>query len=179
MRVGGHQPAPLRGVFSTAILFDTKMAMLRMASGAGVCVLLLACGSSTPESPLILGGAEGAVLGARTLTASQQRALMNVIESSGEPCEAVVQTYLRDADAAGSGIGQESWDVRCNVGTYAVVITDDGTPASVRRCQGRYAEVPCFQRDRGPRREAESSPELNPELGKLLEPMTSKDSKVD
>src|SRR5688572_31416893 len=103
MRVAG----PNREVISTAILFDTQMAMFRMAPGAGACVLLLACGSSTPESPLILGGAEGAVLGPRTLTASQQRALMNVIESSGEPCEAVVQTYLRDADAAGSGIGQE------------------------------------------------------------------------
>jgi hypothetical protein len=155
------------------------MAMLRTVSGAVACVLMLACGSSTPESPLILGGAEGAVLGPRTLTASQQRALMNVIESSGEPCEAVMQTYLRDADAAGSGIGQETWDVRCNVGTYAVVITDDGTPASVRRCGGRYAEVPCFQRDRGPRREADSAPPLNPELGKLLEPMTAKDAKVD
>lgn len=145
-----------------------------------MCLAILACGSSDPPSPLILGGdATDAVPGARTLTSSQEQALRRVITSAGEPCEALLQTYLRDVDA-GTGVLLESWDVQCSDGAYAVLIPGDGTPAAVRPCLGdRYGGLPCFQRDRGPRREPEGAPALNPELGKLLEPMTAKNPKVD
>ena len=89
-----------------------------------------------------------------------------------------LQVGLRDADA-GSSARVESWDVRCSDGAYAVLISDDGTPASVRPCFVRYGDLPCFQRDRGPRRQQDGSPALNPDLGKLLEPMTAKDAKVE
>ena len=157
------------------------MTFWRKAFGAGACVVMLACGSSEPDSPLILGGEKDAAPGLRTLTESQKQAMLNVIESAGAPCEAVVQTYLHDASDR-TGIGLESWDVRCSHGSYAVRITDDGIPASVRRCPGGYGDAPCFQRDRGfqPDRDVRRpSDTLNPELGKLLEPMTAKGVKVD
>ena len=157
----------------------TIMRILSHVWAVGVCLAIVACGSSDPPSPLILAGdATDAVPGPRTLTSSQERSLLNVITSSGQPCEALLETYLRDADA-GSSARVESWDVRCSDGAYAVLISDDGTPASVRPCFVRYGDLPCFQRDRGPRREPDGSPALNPELGKLLEPMTAKGAKVD
>ncbi len=142
-----------------------------------VCLAVLACGSPEPRSALILGSNPSDGLpGPRTLTGSQARALRNLIASAGESCDAIERTYLRDADVVA---GSEAWDVRCAEGTYALVIRGDGTPASVRRCPGgALGDVPCLQPYQG--RSRRSTPgTLNPDLGKLLEPMTSKDGKTD
>ena len=144
---------------------------------------LVACGSSEPKSPLILGQDPADVtLGPRTLSASQTRALEKVITSAGETCDSVEKSYLRDIDPGG---GVEAWDVRCLHGAYSLVIRADGTPAAVRQCvPGTYGDAPCQQpyagrRSYGPiRREPQGGP-LNPELGKLLAPMTAKDGKTD
>ena len=143
---------------------------------------LVACGSSEPKSALILGRDPANVtLGPRTLTASQNRALAKAIASGGEACDSVERSYLRDIDPAG---GVEAWDVRCAHGAFSIVIRGDGTPAAVRQCvPGIYGEAPCEQpfagrRSYRPRRELQGGP-LNPELGKLLEPMTARDGKTD
>ena len=144
----------------------------------GVCLSILACGSSEPPSPLILDGdAQDAAPGPRTLTSSQARALEEVIASAGERCDEIEQAYLRDFVAGDS----EAWDVRCVDGAYSVLISADGRPADVRPCFSRYADAPCSQPYRSyQRREsgARGGP-LNPDLGKLLEPMTAKDGKTD
>ena len=129
-----------------------------------------------PRSALILGGnPSDAQPGPRTLTGAQARALRNVIASAGELCSAIERTYLRDADVVA---GSEAWDVRCSEGTYTLLVRGDGTQASVRRCPGGVPDVPCIQPYQG--RSRRSTPgTLNPDLGKLLEPMTSKDGKVD
>jgi hypothetical protein len=140
------------------------------------CLMVLACGSSEPRSALILGSNPAdAQPGPRTLTGSQARALRNLIASAGESCDAVERTYLRDADVVA---GNEVWDVRCAEGTYTLVIRGDGTQASVRRCPGAALDVPCLQPYQGRSRRGTPGT-LNPDLGKLLEPMTSKDGKTD
>jgi hypothetical protein len=154
------------------------MTVLRNASAVGACLLILSCGSSEPSSPLILGANPADTApGPRALTASQTRALQDVITSAGEPCEAISRAHLRDVDVVA---GAEAWDVRCSQGSYAVVIRADGTPSAVRRCISLYGEnAPCVQPYAGrPGRRAPGGP-LNPELGKLLEPMTAKDGKSD
>lgn len=157
------------------------MPAVRTASVAALCLLLSGCGSSEPRSPLILGK-EGAnaLPGPRTLTASQQRALKDVITSSGAVCDAIDRTLLRDVDATGQA---ETWDVRCAEGPYTVNLFADGTAAQVQRCFGWIADG-CsdgYSRRRfgqNPSRRAPAG-ELNPDLGKLLEPMTAKDGKAD
>lgn len=142
----------------------------------------VACGSSEPKSPLILGRDPADVtLGPRPLTASQSRALAKTITSGGEPCDTLERAHLRDIDPGG---GIEAWDVRCSQASYSVVIRADGAPASVRQCTagGFNDDAPCQwfagRRSSRPRREPQGGP-LNPELGKLLEPMTAKDGKTD
>ena len=119
---------------------------------------IVACGSSEPKSPLILGQNPADVtLGPRPLTASQNRALAKAIASGGEACDSVERSYLRDIDPRG---GVEAWDVRCSEGAYSVVIRADDTAAGVRRCSpgGFYDDSPCQQpfagrRSYRPRRE--------------------------
>ena len=146
-------------------------------------VILAACGSAEPKSPLILGKDPADVsLGNRSLNASETRALQEVITSAGESCGSIQQSYLRDLDVV---TGSESWQVRCDSAAYAVLIRADGTPSAVERCFSRgRGETPCQPAygTRRPynsgRREPQGGP-LNPDLGKLLEPMTAKDGKTD
>ena len=79
-------------------------------------VLLAACGSAEPKSPLILGLAPADTsLGTRRLNAAEARALQEVITSAGESCGAIQQSYLRDLDIVA---GSESWQVRCDSAAY-------------------------------------------------------------
>jgi hypothetical protein len=149
--------------------------MLRETVVCVACLAVLGCGSSEPRSALILGGNPAeAQPGPRTLTGSQARALRNVIASAGESCASIERAYLRDVDGVG-----ESWEVRCTEAPYMVMIPADGTPSAVRRCIGSYLDAsPCRQPYAGRSRSRTPGP-LNPDLGKLLEPMTSKDGKTD
>ena len=160
------------------------MSLWNKALAAGACVAILGCGSE-PDSPLILGkDGKGAALGMRTLTSAQGRALQNVVMSAGVPCDGVDAAYLRHTDDGQT----ESWDVRCMDRAYSVQIFADGTAADVQRCFGWFAEGcadPFSSRrfrqypDRQfPDRRTPSGP-LNPDLGKLLEEMDSKDKKAD
>jgi|SRR5688572_15357789 len=158
------------------------MRVLRAFLAAG-SLAGLACGSAGPDSPLILGDNAAAAPGPRTLTSSQSRALERKITTAGEPCDEVVQAYLRDITA-----GAEAWEVRCSDGAYSVLLSSDGTPGSdrpqalVRRCvEGPFDEPPCFvpRTGSGYGRRNRSPGPLNPELGKLLEPLTTKDGKTD
>lgn len=167
---------------SATIGTDVPTNFWRKVCSAVGCLAVLACGSSEPDSPLILGGEGKDVLpGPYPLTKSQSRALRSTITSVGEACDSVEQAYLRDADDT---IGTESWDVRCRDGTYSVRIAVDGTPA-VRRCFTRDNTLPCVdpyaRRPFYGSRRIEPSPpgELNPELGKLLEEMNKKAEKSD
>ena len=140
------------------------------------CVWLLACGESTPESRLILGSdSQRPALGQRDLTRSQARSLRAVITSGGHQCSEMSDAFLRDVAPGG-----ESWEVRCAEGAYAVKVADVGM-ATVRRCrEGLPGDAPCAGRrfePYGGRRPA--SGQLNPDLGKLLEPMTPKEPKTD
>ena len=142
---------------------------------------LVACGSAEPKS-LILGHDPADVtLGPQRLSASQTRALEKVITGAGETCESVERPYLRDIDTRG---GVEVWEVGCLHRAYSLMIRADGTPPAVRQCiPGTYGDAPCQppfagRRTYGPRREPQGGP-LNPDLGKLLEPMTAKDGKTD
>jgi hypothetical protein len=149
--------------------------MLRESVVCAACIGFLGCGSSEPKSQLVLGGAAANPLpGIRTLTQSQTRTLQNLITSAGERCAFIDRTYLRDVDVAA---GAESWEVRCAEGIYAVVIRD-GTPSVVRPCIGLSVEAPCRQPYVGGSRSGEPG-RLNPDLGKLLEPMKAKDGKTD
>jgi hypothetical protein len=149
----------------------------------GVCLSMLACGRSDPPSPLILGGnAEENALGRRELTTEQNGALQKAITSSGQACAGVDRAYLNDLGVDGKS---ESWAVRCLEASYQVHITADGSEPSVYRCRDRAgSDIPCF---RGYSRYggysggdgARSSAPLNPDLGKLLEPMTAQGSTVD
>ncbi len=138
----------------------------------------LACGSSGSDSPLILGSdGVAAAPGPRTLTSSQSRSLQRKITTAGEACDEVAQTYLRDVTA-----GAEAWEVRCSDGAYTVLLSSDGTPGVVRRCvEAPFDEPPCFvpRTGFGYGRRSRSPGPLNPELGKLLEPMTTKGGKAD
>ena len=144
---------------------------------SGGCLAILACGS---DSPLILDSDEKDVApGMRTLTSGQERTLLDAITSAQEPCDAVDGTYLRSVDAGQS----ESWDVRCRLGVYNVQLFADGTPADVRRCF-EWSPDGCV--DPNARRRFRQYPdqrapggELNPDLGKLLEQMESKDGKKE
>ncbi|HVG55825.1 MAG TPA: hypothetical protein VM846_15410 [Vicinamibacterales bacterium] len=148
----------------------------------------LACGSSTPDSALILGEDASAARGPRTLTSSQSRALQRKITAADEPCGTIAQAYLRDITA-----GAEAWEVRCSDGAYSVMLSSGGAPGSdvpqalVRRCvEAPIDDPPCFvpragfgygRRNRNPG--SRNPGTLNPELGKLLEPMTTKGEKTD
>jgi hypothetical protein len=150
--------------------------MLRVFAVVG-SLTAIACGSSEPDPPLILGP-DGALTapGPRTLTSSQSRALQRKITGAGEPCDEVAQTYLRDITA-----GAEAWEVRCSDGAYTVLLSSDGTPGLVRPCvEAPFDGPPCFVRPSygGYGRNRNPGP-LNPELGQLLEPMTKKDGKAD
>jgi hypothetical protein len=140
----------------------------------------LACGSSGSDSPLILGSdGTSAAPGPRTLTSSQSRSLQRKITTAGEACDEVAQTYLRDVTA-----GAEAWEVRCSDGAYSVLLSSDGTPGVVRRCiEAPIDDPPCFVPGPGYRsgygRRNRNPGPLNPELGKLLEPMTTKGGKAD
>jgi hypothetical protein len=147
----------------------------------GVCLWIAACGPGQPKSPLILGDeAATAVPGARTLSGSQSRALQKVITSAGEPCAAIERVYLRNVNA-----DAESWEVSCTESPYTVMIRADGAPNMVRRClPGDRGDSPCMsayggRRYRNPAEPDRESAPLNPDLGKLLEPMTAKDGKND
>ena len=151
------------------------------------CLCVAACGSSESRSSLILGGdLPDPREGPQDLTASQTRALQKVITSAGETCGAVVGRaflhdtgFLRDTDPA---VGWEAWEVQCSEAPYSVMVRADGTPAAVRRCiGGGFGDSPCAlprtERSYGGRRPPGGP--LNPDLGKLLEPMTAKDGKTD
>jgi len=154
------------------------MPAVRTASVAALCLLLFGCGSSEPRSPLILGK-EGAnaLPGLRTLTTSQTQALKEAIESAGGVCSGVERTFLRRA-----GTDSESWDVRCSTSGFSVMIFADGSAAAVTPCFSRAIDGACSQPYRERRRSLQGSGpsgNLNPDLGKLLEPMTAKDGKAD
>lgn len=140
------------------------------------CIWLAACAPPAPESRLILGSSsERPALGPRKLTSSQTRALKEVITAGGGLCTDMSDVYLRDVAPGG-----ESWDVRCAEAAYSVKVADVGM-AMVRPCrEGPLGGEPCasgpFERDRSGR---PASGELNPDLGKLLEPMTAKSGKTD
>ena len=154
------------------------MPAVRTASVAALCLLLFGCGSSEPRSPLILGK-EGAnaLPGPRTLTSAQTRALKEVIASAGRPCDEIEGTFLRDTRADGSS---ESWDVRCGGGDgFSVMIFADGSPAVVTPCFNQFLDGSCGRGRYRERQRSGPSGELNPDLGKLLEPMTAKDGKAD
>ena len=141
---------------------------------------MLGCGSSEPDSPLILNSDDNdAAPGPRTLTSAQARALQNMVMSAGEPCDAVDRAYLRQAERGLS----ETWDVRCVDRAYSVHIVAEATHAEVERCFGWFAEG-CsdpfssrrFRQYPDPVRR-DPPGELNPDLGKLLEQMDSKEKK--
>jgi len=149
-------------------------------------VAVVACGSAEPDRPLILGS-DGALAapGPRTLNASQSRALQRKIAAAGETCDEVTQAYLRDVAA-----GAEAWEVRCSGRAFTVQLSERGPgsdvtdvpQAVVRPCVEAPAdEPPCFvPRTRfGSGRRSRDPGALNPELGKLLEPMTAKEQKAD
>jgi hypothetical protein len=144
------------------------------------CLGVAACGSSEPRSPLILGDKPPRALpGPQDLTSEQSRSLQNVISTAGEPCSAISFAYLSGIDSVN---GWESWEVRCTDVAYAVLIRSDGTPTTVHRCRfdDRF-ERPCAStaRPRIFRGGEPESGELNPDLKKLLEPLTAKDGKTD
>lgn len=164
-----------------------KMRVFGQAALVAWCLAAVACGSSEPRSPLILGGdLPAAGRGPQDLTTPQTRALRKVITSAGEACGAIVGRaflrdtgFLRDTDPAPSW---EAWEVQCTEAPYSVMVRADGTPAAVRRCiGGGFSDSPCAQphteRPYGGRRPPEGP--LNPDLQKLLEPMTAKDGKTD
>jgi hypothetical protein len=155
---------------------STLINMLRESIVCAACIGLLGCGSSEPKSPLVLGGTANPLPGTRTLTESQRRTLQNVITTAGDRCASIELAYLRELDSAA---GVESWEVRCPEAPYAVVIRSDGTPGAVQRCMGSTFEAsPCLDPyARGPRNRTPET--LNPDLGKLLEPMKAKDGKTD
>jgi len=143
------------------------------------CLAAAGCGSSEPQSPLILSNKQpGALPGPRDLTSEQSRSLQDVITSAGEQCGGITLAYLSGLDSVN---GSESWEVRCAEVAYAVLIRSDGTPNAVRPCfSDRRSERPCgspYAR-RPSRREPQDGP-LNPDLGKLLQPMIAKDGKTD
>ena len=163
------------------------MRVLRALVVAG-SLAAIACGSSESDPALILGSdGTTAAPGPRTLTSSQSRALQRKITTAGEPCAEVRQSYLRDVTA-----GAEAWEVRCSDGAYTVLLSANRAPGSdkpqarVRPCvEAPFDGPPCFvpsafeygRRNRNPGSRTPGA--LNPELGKLLEPMTSKDQKAD
>ena len=163
------------------------MDLLRRSAIVGGCLWVLGCGSSEPRSPLILGSnSPQALPGPRDLTGEQSRSLQNVITSTGERCGGITLAYLTGLDSVN---GSESWEVRCTDVAYAVLIRSDGTPNAVRRCTGADIsphldngfERPCaspFARRPFRGREPQDAP-LNPDLGKLLQPMIAKDGKTD
>jgi hypothetical protein len=144
-----------------------------------LCLAAAACGSPEPRSPLILSNKEpGALPGPRDLTSQQSRSLQDVITSSGEQCGGITLAYLSGLDSVN---GSESWEVRCTDAAYAVLIRSDGTPNAVRPCfSGGGVERPCASpyAGRPSRRQPQDGP-LNPDLGKLLQPMIAKDGKTD
>jgi hypothetical protein len=154
------------------------MNVLRAIVAAG-SLIGLACGSAEPDLPLILG-AQGpsTAPGPRTLTASESRALQRKITVAHEPCESISQAYLRDITA-----GAEAWEVRCREGAYSILLSSDSAPV-VRRCvEAPMDDPPCFVPGPGYRsgygRRSRNPGPLNPELGKLLEPMTTKAPETD
>jgi hypothetical protein len=180
-----QRPGVARGCYDRA-----EMRVFGQVALVAWCLGMAACGSSEPRSPLILGDQTSAALpGPRDLTSDQIRSLQRVITSVGEPCGGIVRRaflrdigFLHDTDPA---VGWEAWEVQCTEAPYAVMVRADGTPAAVRRCVGGgFGDSPCAQ----PRTErayrpygGRQSPEapLNPDLQKLLEPMTAKDGKTD
>ena len=141
----------------------------------GACLSLLACRGSDKGSPLILGrDGKDAAPGLRTLSGAQTRALQRAITSAGESCAEVEQTYLREAEPE---LATEWWSVRCVDGAYSVRMAADREQTIVQPCVDRsfrgVLDDPCSQRF--PDRRA--SPRLNPELGKLLEPLSAPDGK--
>jgi hypothetical protein len=159
--------------------------VLRAIAVAG-SLAVVACGSSEADPPLILG-ADGASTapGPRTLTSSQSRALQRKITGAGETCEEIVQAYLRDVAARA-----EAWEVRCSGRAFTVQLSEGGPGSDVadppqvvvRPCvEAPVDEPPCFvprTRFGFGRRSRDPGP-LNPELGKLLEPMTAKEQNTD
>ena len=148
-----------------------------------VTISAMACSSSAPG--LILGrDPADRSLGPQNLTASQTRSLQKVITSAGNTCGAIVgQAFLRGFDPFDA---RESWEVQCTEAPYAVALSADGTPAVVHRCLGGgFGESPCAERrsyglhQNGGEQQPLGERPLNPDLKKLLEPMTSKDGKTD
>ena len=143
------------------------------------CLGVAACGSSEPRSPLILGDKPPRSLpGPRDLTSEQSRSLQSLITQAGQACGGITLAYLSGIDLVK---GSETWEVRCPDMSYAVLIQSDGTPAAIHRCRDERFERPCASPARRPayqRSEPEGS-ELNPDLKKLLEPLTAKDGKTD
>ena len=150
---------------------------MRSILAAAACLAILACGSSEPESPLILDGKPDQAIGLRSLTPSQNEELRGAIVSGGQECTSLDTVYLNDVDPNGSS---ESWAVRCLEGSYIVRISAQTSVPTVYRCRDRsFDDIPCFQGyANAPSRRSRPPGELNPDLGKLLEPMTSKDGKV-
>jgi hypothetical protein len=76
----------------------------------------------------------------------------------------------------------ESWTLRCPEGLYSVLVQADGTAPFVERCFGQLSGGECIGRYRRYQSQSPEEPArgpLNPDLQKLLEPMASKDGKVD
>jgi hypothetical protein len=124
--------------------------------------------------------------GPQDLTTPQTRALQKVITSAGEACGAIVGRaflretgFLRDTDPA---LGWERG--RCSAPRRRIpswcVQTGQRLP-SAAAFGGGFSDSPCAQphteRPYGGRRPPEGP--LNPDLQKLLEPMTAKDGKTD
>jgi hypothetical protein len=156
------------------------MKVIGQAALIAWCLGAAACGSSEPQSPLILGDKPARALpGPRDLTSEQSRSLQKVITSAGEMCGAITLAYLADIDLVD---GSESWEVRCAEASYRVRLWAAGTPSYVRACvQGDAFGSPCgspYAERQFRRRQPQGGP-LNPDLGKLLEPMTAKDGKTD
>jgi hypothetical protein len=137
---------------------------------AFTCVAILGCGSSEPDSPLVLGRNPGDVApGPKTLTASQESGLHSAVSSAGESCAAIELAYLREIRE-----GAESWNVRCPEGLYTVEVLADGTVPFVERCFGRVSGAECFGRRYRSAQQDPAPEQLNPGLVKLLNQMDSK-----
>ena len=164
-----------RGCYDRAV-----MRVFGQAAVVAWCLGVAACGSSEPQSPLILGDKPPRALpGPRDLTSKQSRSLQNVISTAGERCGGITLAYLSGIDSVN---GSESWEVRCPDAAYAVLIRSDGTPNAVRRCREALLDArPCASPARGPAYQTRQPQggELNPDLGKLLQPMIAKDGKTD
>ena len=158
---------------SATIGVETCMTLWQKLFAALACLAFLGCGSSEPDSPLVLGRNRGEITpGPQKLNALQQSALHSAVSSAGEACTAIELAYLREFRE-----GAESWNVRCPEGLYTVEVLADGRVPFVERCFGRVSGAECFGRRYRTAQEDPAPLQLNPDLGKLLDQMDSKAKK--